>query len=225
MCEALRNAVFPYCENKTNWLEAREEWLLDGEDKCEWEDREYCVCGKQLINLYYILHKNSGVRLQIGSECIHQFEVIHLLCQRCAIYDVPTKTSKYCDNCRNERNMIDRIIRYGYYKNRSYEGAWEEDKGIIKWELNTGVYNFDPHYRKFLENRLVRNTDGFKDVEPKPITTKDMFENFFVDFGKYKGQKFKDVFSKDVSYCRWVSNLETCSQYEFKKYCKYMLTI
>lgn len=225
MCEALQNAIFPYCDNKYNWFEAREEWLIDGEDEALWEDNERCVCGQHITRLKFIVHKRTGERLQIGSECINQFEVLKNLCERCNVYEVPKNTSKYCEYCRRNKTRVDTTILRGTYRGERYDDAFAEDKGLLKWELEEGIYDYDTHFRKYLQNKIDRNTDGFRDIQPTPPNYEKLYANWIITFGKYRHKKFSEVWKDDKSYCRWVANLDTCPQDNFKKYCKYVLRI
>jgi hypothetical protein len=36
-----------------------------------------CICGKNIINVYYIVNNETGVESNIGSECIHNWDLSH----------------------------------------------------------------------------------------------------------------------------------------------------
>lgn len=51
----------------------------DGKDfthgRCSEDDTEgYCICGKEINNLYFIKHIKTGVEFQVGSKCIEKLD-------------------------------------------------------------------------------------------------------------------------------------------------------
>lgn len=223
MSEKLQEAIFPYCDEKEDWLIAREEWRYLG--RIENGEREnVCACGKKHIKkLHLIEHKRTGITRIIGSECVYQFNMVEF-CERCGIYKRPSKTSKYCQHCRG-KNRIEKIVKFGMYSGEDYDDAFAQDRANIKWELEKGIYNRDKHYTQYLKNKLEQNADDFDDIEPVKPNYKLFYRNYRLSFGRYKGMTYETVSNRDRQYCSYIVREGITHDVEFYYYCRSVLGV
>jgi len=223
MSDKLRSAIFPRSQNQNDWMEARNEWMYVGETQADHEQVAHCVCGVRIVKIITIQNRLNGNTAEVGNECIHQFEVLRKLCERCRTYECATKTGRYCLRCKREETRFNTYVKYGSYAGDDYDDAWAEDLAIIKWEWENGMYDYDPHFRAYIQYRFDRNVDGFAEIEPKSPDFEKLYKDRTLTFGKYNGQSFSWIWKNDKKYCVWVVGLDNFSNSDFKKYCKYML--
>jgi hypothetical protein len=223
MSESLRGAIFPLSENKTGWIEARNEWMYVGEREADRDEEAHCVCGVRIKNINIIQNRLNANTAEVGNECIHQFEVLRKLCERCRTYECATKSGRYCLRCKRAETRFDTYVRYGSYAGDDYDDAWAEDLAIIKWEWENGIYDFDPHFRAYIQYRFDRNVDGFAELQSKSPDFEKLYKDRILRVGKHTGQTFSWIWKNDKKYCVWVAGLDNFVNMDFFKYSKYML--
>jgi len=226
MSVALRKAIKEYCDEKENWNKMCAEWTASGRVR---GIADKCICGVHIVENCFIIHRRTRQTLIIGNECISQFEDLLPLCDKCEIYPVATIGSRQCKNCRKNATRPSLRIRYGYFRGKSYQEAFAENKAFCKWELQHGVHKFDMHFTEFLGVRMTSNIGGFQFVEPveppppppppKPTWFKPAppppppdyakeYRDCIIGFGKHKGKTFRQLVKDDPDYCLWIARNE-----------------
>ena len=158
MCEALRNGIREYTDEKEDWFKMRQEFIVMGSTHIE-DDEEFenCVCGQKIKELCYLRHKRTKEEVIVGNSCIHQFcEDTNLrpLCDDCEIYPVKETTHTKCVSCRRKATRPSGFVKFGKFKNSGYDWVWKKDPMYCMWVLNE-AQQYDQHFANFCKRRYL----------------------------------------------------------------------
>lgn len=146
----------------------------------------YCICGAKIKQNVNLINKNNGNQITVGVDCMELF----------------------LDNIVNKFDISTTILVTNYFKVK--KNIWSNFCNIIlKKALELNIINIYEHnnYTEYCTNqkewnvKRAVNTKILNWIEDK----KDDFdkENYIFQFGKYKGQSYKDIKNLDESYIKW----------------------
>lgn len=158
--------------------------------------KDACICGHQISDNCYIINDSQRI-LTLGNCCIKRF--------------VP-KSGRTCEICGEpHRNRIINkcnLCRIGFCDkcnkecNKKYKLCWD-------------CFNNESNYSD--SDEIISDDSENSDNLEENLTKINHSSDKIINFGKYKGQKYKNIMITDSKYLNWLSIQEWCKDKDYIK--------
>jgi uncharacterized protein (DUF3820 family) len=101
-------------------------------------------------------------------------------------------------------------FKFGKYKGHLVEHVISEYPGYCKWLIHQKDFklNNPEMYNLFIVNGIEFHEDYDKQNEENK-----RYKREYITFGKYKGQRIKDIYEKNPDYCKYIISLPNVQTY------------
>lgn len=122
-----------------------------------------CICNHDIINVYFIQHKRTGIIAAVGSECIKKVDqelhkkITKDLCDICEDEPLDKRTIEgregKCSKCYPSWYYGKKKCHFGKYKGQRYSEILKTDPNYCLWVINN-LKGLNPDVRKYLKTSL-----------------------------------------------------------------------